>query len=60
MIEQNPNDIRTLISVQKFLNHSSFAQTLAYADIQQEEIDSIVKILTFDFYGKINICEALQ
>lgn len=49
MIEQSPNDIRTLISVQKFLNHSSFAQTLAYADIQQEEIDSIVKNLNLWF-----------
>lgn len=43
MIQSNPNDIRTLINVQKFCNHSDFNTTLRYAGIQQEEIDDLIK-----------------
>lgn len=41
MIQNGKNDIRTLINVQKFCNHSDFATTLRYAGIQQEEIDDL-------------------
>ena len=43
MIKSSPNDIRTLMNVQKFCNHSDFNTTLRYAGIQQEEIDNLVK-----------------
>lgn len=46
MIQSNPTDIRTLINVQKFCNHSDFSTTLRYAGIQQDEIDDLTKAIS--------------
>ena len=46
MIQNGKNDVRTLINVQKFCNHSDFATTLRYAGIQQEEIDELCKSIS--------------
>ena len=43
MIQNGKNDMRTLINVQKFCNHSDFSTTLRYAGIQQEELDELCK-----------------
>lgn len=43
MIQSNPTNIRTLINVQKFFNHSNPDTTLRYVGIQQEEIDDLTK-----------------
>lgn len=43
MIQKGSNDIRTLINVQKFCNHSNFSTTLRYAGIQQDEIDDLCR-----------------
>lgn len=43
MIKSNPSDTRTLINVQKFLNHRDFGTTLRYAGIEQDEIDTLTQ-----------------
>lgn len=43
MIKSKPNDTRTLMNVQKFLNHRDFGTTLRYAGIEQEEIDTLTQ-----------------
>ena len=43
MIQSNPQDIRTLMNVQKFCNHNNLRTTLRYAGIEQGEIDTLTQ-----------------